>query len=249
MGSLLPPVDIRESNQLNELDKRIQIGPITLVLIYADWCGHCKRFKPMMDQLENSPGRSVQVARVRDTVLPQSAVANIPNEGYPSLMLIKPDGSAVNFKNDEGKTTNVIPDHTNMVKMQTIVRNAGKPEGLNLLNGEIPSDPVEVVSPPTTGNISAPESLSMPSIPKNIVADRLPSKNIQQLNRGLTRSNNMMVKQTAGPVPSQLGGGLWGYMYGISQDLLPAAALLAASTALPGKRLRKSRRKTRSRRR
>ncbi len=249
MGSLLPPVDIREPNQLNELDKRIQIGPITLVLIYADWCGHCKRFKPMMDELENSPGRTVQIARVRDTILPQSAVANIPNEGYPSLMLIKPNGDAVNF-NEGGKTTNVIPDHTNMVKMQTIVRNAGKPEGLSLLNGETPSeDPVEVVSPPTSSNLSVPATASMPSIPKNIVADRLSTLNISQLNRNLTGTKNSQVKLSTGPVPSQLGGGLWGYLAGISQDLLPAASLLAASTVLPGKRTRKSRRKTRSRRR
>ena len=97
MGKLLPPVDITSPSQLNELDKRISIGPITLVMIYADWCGHCTRFKPMMEELENSSGRSVQVARVRDNVLPQSALANIPNEGYPSLMLIKKDGTAAPF--------------------------------------------------------------------------------------------------------------------------------------------------------
>ena len=70
----MPPVDITSPSQVSELNKRISIGPITLVLVYADWCGHCQRFKPMMEQLENMSGRTVQTARIRDDMVPQSSL-------------------------------------------------------------------------------------------------------------------------------------------------------------------------------
>ena len=232
MGKLLPPVDITSLSQLDELDKRISIGPVTLVMIYAPWCGHCERFKPMMDELEKSPGRSVQVARVRDNVLPQSAVANIPNEGYPSLMLIKKDGTAATFLDKEGNKTNVIPEHTNMQKMETIIRNAGTPEGVSLLNSEQPVNEVQ--------EMSNPSPIENSGIPKNIVADRLSQTSVSQLNNRLANSKNALIQQASQQGGSQEGGGLWSYLLSNSQRLAPAGALLLASTAF-NKKTRKSR--------
>lgn len=256
MGKLLPPVDVTSTGMLGELEKRIAAGPITLVLIYADWCGHCQRFKPMMEQLENSPGRSVQIARVRDDVLPNSPLANIPNEGYPSLMLINKDGSPATFKNNEGKTTNVIPDHTDMLKMTTLVRNAGTPQGLSLINGS-PSgnaNSIQEMSEPSLGNLSHPlganaQNLSG-SIPKNIVADRLSPANVARLNETLVNSKNTLLKEATKPISGGGqggGGGLFGSLLAASQRLAPAAALFLAADAV-SKKPRKSR-KTRKQRR
>lgn len=254
MGKLLPPVDVTSAGMLGELEKRIAAGPITLVLIYADWCGHCQRFKPMMEQLESCPGRSVQVARVRDDVLPNSPLANIPNEGYPSLMLINKDGTPATFKNNEGKTTNVIPEHTDMVKMTTLVRNAGTPQGLNLINGSEVANSIQEMSEPSLGNLSHPSGANAPnlsgSIPKNIVADRLSPSNVAHLNEVLVNSKNTLLKEATKPIGSQLGGsrgggGLYGSLLMASQRLAPAAALFLAADVL-SKKPRKSR-KTRRR--
>jgi thiol-disulfide isomerase/thioredoxin len=245
MGKLLPPVDITSPSQLNELDKRISIGPITLVMIYADWCGHCTRFKPMMEELENSTGRSVQVARVRDNVLPQSALANIPNEGYPSLMLIKKDGTAAPFLDKEGNKTNVIPEHTDMPKMESIVRNAGTPQGVSLLNSEQPANEIQEMSNPSASGFSAPVSAS--GIPKNIVADRLSQASVAQLNNRLATSKNALVQQSTQQGGAQQGGGLWSYLLSNSQRVAPAAALLLASTLLNKKKTRKSRKSRKAR--
>jgi thiol-disulfide isomerase/thioredoxin len=244
MGKLLPPVDVTSPSQLNELDKRISIGPITLVMIYADWCGHCTRFKPMMKELENSAGRSVQVARVRDNVLPQSALANIPNEGYPSLMLIKKDGTAATFLDKEGNKTNVVPEHTDMAKMESIVRNAGTPEGVSLLNSEQPANVVQEMSNPSASGFSAPPSVSASGIPKNIVADRLSQASVVQLNNRLANSRNSLVQQST---QQGGGGGLWSYLLSNSQRVAPAAALLFASTLLNKKKTRKSRKSRKTR--
>ena len=135
MGSLMSPVDVTSTSMLGDLDKRIKSGPLTLVLVYADWCGHCNRFKPMMKQLENLNNRSIQMARVRDDIYPKTPLA-LKNkvEGYPSLLLVDSAGNAMNFKQPSGEVTNSVPDHTNMSKMTALVRTAGTPEGINLLN-------------------------------------------------------------------------------------------------------------------
>jgi thiol-disulfide isomerase/thioredoxin len=254
MGKLLPPVDVTSTGMLGELEKRIAAGPITLVLIYADWCGHCQRFKPMMEQLESCPGRSVQVARVRDDVLPNSPLANIPNEGYPSLMLINQDGTPATFKNNEGKTTNVIPDHTDMVKMTTLVRNAGTPEGLNLVNGSASgnANSIQEMSEPSIGNLSHPSGANAPnlsgSIPKNIVADRLSPANVARLNETLVNSKNTLLKEATKPISGggQGGGSLFGSLLAASQRLAPAAALFLAADVI-SKKPRNSRKTRRTR--
>jgi len=139
-GRMMPPVDITNTNDLGELDKRLQAGPITLVFVYADWCGHCQKYKPNMEQLENMRNRSVQTVRIRDDVFPKSSINGAKIEGYPSLLLIKPreDGEEnpqpVVFEQENGATSNVIPDHHNMKNMGAIVANAGTPSGLKILD-------------------------------------------------------------------------------------------------------------------
>jgi thiol-disulfide isomerase/thioredoxin len=135
MGSLMSPVDITSPNLLGALDKRVKSGPLTLVLVYADWCGHCNRFKPMMKELENLGNRSIQMARVRDDMYPKTALAAKNKvEGYPSLMLVDSAGNAMQFKQPSGEVNTNVPDHTNMNKMTALIRTAGTPEGINLLN-------------------------------------------------------------------------------------------------------------------
>lgn len=135
MGSLMSPVDITSPNLLGALDKRVKSGPLTLVLVYADWCGHCNRFKPMMKELETLSNRSIQMARVRDDMYPKTALAAKNKvEGYPSLLLVDSAGNAMKFKQPSGEVNNNVPDHTNMNKMTALVRTAGTPEGITLLN-------------------------------------------------------------------------------------------------------------------
>lgn len=139
-GRILPPIDITSVDDLAELDKRISIGPITLAFVYADWCGHCNRYKPNMTELESLSNRSVQTVRIRDDIFPKSSINNTKLEGYPSLLLIKPanksDGKpeAISFEHEDGKVNSVIPDHNNMQNMASIVKNAGTPAGLKIID-------------------------------------------------------------------------------------------------------------------
>ncbi len=207
MGRLMPPVDIREEDQLKELEKRIAEGPLTLVLVYADWCGHCQSFKPKMEELEKCDGRSVQTARIRDDMFPKSVLSNTKIEGYPTLMLVKKNGEAANFKSESGSITNAIPDHTDMNKMKTIVRNAGTPTGIELL--EKATVDSNTLSSPTGNvnlNLTANPNTPIPNMPNNILSDRLSEKSVNQLNRNMMNSTNILLKESTKNA-RQTGGG------------------------------------------
>lgn len=243
MGRLMPPVDITDSGSLGELDKRIAAGPFTLVLVYADWCGHCQRFKPMMSKLENETGRSIQTARVRDDVFPQSSLSGEKLSGYPSLMLVDKNGNAKLFKDSEGNTTNTIPEYTDMNKMMTIVRNAGSEEGQSITLGE-PKTPNVISSATVAPNVPV-------NTPKSIVADRLSPSQVNSLNQTMAASTNATLREATKPFGSEAQkggytGGLFAQLMSASQRLAPAAALfLGAAVATKRKtRARKTRRRS-----
>jgi thiol-disulfide isomerase/thioredoxin len=246
MGRLMPPVDITDAGNLNELDSRIAAGPLTLVLVYADWCGHCQRFKPMMSKLENEAGRSIQTARIRDDVFPQSSLSGEKLSGYPSLMLVDKNGKSKMFKNAEGETTNTIPEYTDMNKMMTIVRNAGKPEGQSISLGE-PVSPEVISSPTVAPNVAV-------NTPKSIVADRLSPSQVNSLNKTMAASNNATLREATKPLGSGSGsssqqggfsGGLFSQLMSASQRLAPAAALFLGAEVVKRKsKSRKTRRRS-----
>lgn len=252
MGRLMPPVDVRGESQLAELEKRIKAGPLTLVLVYADWCGHCTEFKPKMDELERCPGRTIQTARVRDDMFPKSSLNSTAIEGYPTLMLVKKNGQATAFKKSSGEVTNAIPDHTDVTKMKLIVRNAGTPEGQALLNQGGPRTNEEIMNMKplstyqvTERNVVAGESST--NQPRNILADRLDPGVVNNQNSVLANSKQATLKGAVAPAIGgrQAGGSLFSQLTMAAQQLAPAAALFLASTA--STKHRRSPRRTRRR--
>lgn len=243
MGRLLPPIDIQSENQMEELSKRIKTGPLTLVLVYADWCGHCQRFKPMMEKLENMPGRTIQTARIRDDVFPSSPISSAKIEGYPTLMLVKKSGEVATFQNEDGESTNAIPDHTDMNKMAIIVRNAGKEKALSLMENSAEERTALQAQSNQAVNPAAP----VPKIPKNILADRLTPESVNRLNQNLINASSSLLKEATAPVKGnkQTGGGLYSQLLLASQEIAPAAALFLGAEAM--KKSRKSRKTRRLR--
>ena len=111
----MKPVDVRSELDVPKLEKLLEKGPLTIVLVYADWCGACQRFKgtPEWKRALDTKNRTMNIGSVREDMLPHTSLANAKIEHYPSLLLIGNDKKAAEFKTPEGEVTNALPSGAN----------------------------------------------------------------------------------------------------------------------------------------
>jgi len=112
---ILPHIDVRSKADIPELMKRIVKGPITIVLVYADWCGHCHTFKPTFNKAIQNKKNSSQVASINETMIADVNKAiqqHNPNatpikvNGYPSIESLHSEyGSMKNIPQDSLEET------------------------------------------------------------------------------------------------------------------------------------------------
>jgi thiol-disulfide isomerase/thioredoxin len=112
-------VDIRSAEDVSKLNAMLKSGAPTFVLIYADWCGHCHRYLPTWSQLENTPGRAANMARVHYDMQDKiPAIKDAKIQGYPSVIKVLPDGRIQSYAS-EGGATNAIPYMREEAEMQS----------------------------------------------------------------------------------------------------------------------------------
>jgi thiol-disulfide isomerase/thioredoxin len=101
-GSIALPLDVRSKEKIGELMKMIRKGPLTIMLVYADWCGHCHHFMPHFDAAAQNSNHSMNAVKVNETMvsdvneaLKRNAAKPINVEGYPSVLLVGQNGNEV----------------------------------------------------------------------------------------------------------------------------------------------------------
>jgi thiol-disulfide isomerase/thioredoxin len=104
VGKILPPLDVRTEKDIIPLMNRIKSGPITIILVYADWCSHCHSFKPKFDTAAKNRTLPYPVAYVEDSMLSMAneklkSLNRSPNtlsvEGYPTVVAVSKEGQIV----------------------------------------------------------------------------------------------------------------------------------------------------------
>ena len=105
-------VDVRSTKDVPNLEQIIKTGPITIVLIYADWCGHCTNFKRDVwsNLLKNSHRASL--ASIHHDQLEKTILKGAKIKGYPSVLVVGKDGKPAVFKGPAGEEepTNAMPN-------------------------------------------------------------------------------------------------------------------------------------------
>jgi thiol-disulfide isomerase/thioredoxin len=229
MGRLAAPIDVRSDKEVAPFEKMLGSNNFTLVLVYADWCGHCHRFKDnTWNDLLKMKDRKMNISSVRDDMLPKTSLAGSKIEGYPTLMLVGNDKRPADFTTPEGEKTNAMPNTEKetlqrLLKAATAEAIASNP--ISKLNANIPVD-------------STPLSPADEPMPPNMSGDVEETiRNAKTVSRELPR-----------PVPiaggGMTGGGLMGALAHILKEGAPAAIWLAGAVALT----RKTRRVKRHRR-
>jgi thiol-disulfide isomerase/thioredoxin len=153
MGKILPMIDVRSKSSIMELLKRINLGPVIIILLYTDWCGHCHEFMPHFDRAAKNPNCSVQTAKINNNILPevkkamkrynQSAESFDNIEGFPSLFVL----------NNKGKNETMIEPIKDTSIMTKVVNELGnRSNSMTNNNVQLPSptneemrEPVQII--------------------------------------------------------------------------------------------------------
>lgn len=88
-------LDVQTEDDVKKYNENVKIFP-TVVLFYADWCGHCKDLKPTWHLFEKKMrdeySGPAMIARVNSNVNSQAFGAD-KIQGYPDIFAIKNDNS------------------------------------------------------------------------------------------------------------------------------------------------------------
>lgn len=271
-GKILPPLDVRSPEKMDELVKRIRQGPLTLVLIYADWCGHCHELMPHWDRAANSSGRNIQAVKINDSVLSlanetirknvNQSAPEINVEGYPTIRMLNRNGETL---------TDIEPTKDTKTLSRVMNESAKLAEQAGLTEVPMTIAPIQQASSnenvlePAATTLGTNSYVSMQSIPKASGASEatgLSTMNIGAdeeavLIQPTSMSEDLEASNTSSLLPNRniRGGSLFGALSRTAYTLAPAAVLLAlASKTMKrrGRRLshkRKGTRRTSHRRR
>ena len=136
-GKILPPLDVTGKHHLKEFEKRIKKGPLTIIMVYADWCGHCHRMKPHFDAASKSPSRSIQSVKVDEKMLDSvndymsrnNGTSPISVSGYPSILVVDNKGEKVTDINpvqDTKVMTDVMNKSASLAKESGLIDDASE---------------------------------------------------------------------------------------------------------------------------
>ena len=114
-------LDVRSPKDVPMLEALIKKGPMVIVLVHADWCGHCQTFKDKVwNKVPNSSSNTINTASIHHDMLDKTSLAKAKLEGYPSLLLVGKDGKPAEYTNN-GKETNAMPQPSTAEELNKIV--------------------------------------------------------------------------------------------------------------------------------
>jgi hypothetical protein len=112
---------VDSADKVPALEKMLGNGSITFVLIYADWCGACTRFKKNIWNPMCEKSAIHSRAAIRDDMVKNTSLASAEFDYLPSLIVVDEKGNMQSFKTPEGKNTNAMPTPQNLTDMKRIV--------------------------------------------------------------------------------------------------------------------------------
>lgn len=245
-SKVMDPIDVTDMSMLGDLKDRIKKGPITMILVYAPWCGHCQTYKPLYEKFENNPNRNIQIARVRDDMVDKANITNAKIEGYPSVILV----------NKENKVIEEISDNRNEEKMNSIVENNGQTNINSVIMPEPSTNIVEGMSKNSKSNFVEEVANEMPingstnPVVPDVERDRINAN----ANINSKKKTDSIVYAGGGcgcPFERQGpmlrgGSGIFGLLQSVATDALPAAVLLGTGAYLASSK-KKTTKKTKTR--
>jgi len=147
-------IDVSTDADLAKLSDLLKKHRVVVVLVHADWCGHCQTFKPLWDEYKKIPGRTVPMASVNERMLSKTPFKDAKLDGYPSTLVYSgKDGSFGSFTNEQGEETHAVPNSRDKKVMTKLLR--ASPSMMRKMNSNSNSNS-------NSGNQNSETALSTP---------------------------------------------------------------------------------------
>ena len=154
-----PTLIVDSLSKVPELEKILKEGKITIVLVYADWCGACTKFKKdLWGPMCKGPAKHNRAA-VRDDMVANTSLANTKFNYLPSILVVDENGTPQTFAGPEGPT-NAMPTPKTLNDLNRVVNIPVKPLGLPLATAVNEKPIPEYLSPKGESSSQPPEYLS-----------------------------------------------------------------------------------------
>jgi thiol-disulfide isomerase/thioredoxin len=113
-------LQVDSKNKIPKFELELKNSTINFVLVYADWCGACDRFKKnIWNPMCKGAAKHNRMA-VRDDMIKNTSLANAKFDYLPSLLVVDENGQLQSFETPDGET-NAMPTPKNISEMKRIV--------------------------------------------------------------------------------------------------------------------------------
>jgi hypothetical protein len=175
-------LDVRSKKMIANFENLLGRGPLTLVFIYADWCGACHRFRDeVWSPLTQLKDATMNRASIREDMIAGTSLANVERKFYPTLLLVGKDKKPATFVDENGASTPAMPRKPTL--------NEDKESLTALVNSPTPLLPAvapsaAVVSTAVQEEMNLEASMSAPSKPSTAVQEEMNLENSMERNSG-----------------------------------------------------------------
>jgi hypothetical protein len=108
-------------SKIPSLEKALKSGRINIILVFAEWCGACHKFrKNIWNPMLRKNALHNRIA-VRDDVIGKTSLLNTKFDYLPSILVVDEKGVAQTFNTPEGKVTNAMPTPKSLNDMTRVV--------------------------------------------------------------------------------------------------------------------------------
>ena len=224
-------IDVRSDKDIPGFEQLIMTGPLTLVYVHADFCGHCKNFSENVWSKVPKSNMPINAASVHYDMLDKTSLKNAKIEGYPSLLLVGKNKQPAEFKDEAGTVTNAMTEPPKTPQELEQLLSTQVPNTVKNVNSVAKS----VVNTMSRVNSIQP-SVQMPNTPAPELMTSGEKRNVfkpvsVEALEGPpdTLTDLVETQKSATQPPKQLGGSLMGSLLEISREGAPAALLMASA--------------------
>ena len=130
-------LDVRSPKDIPMFESLLKKGPMAVVLVYADWCGHCQTFKnKVWNENTLNRAKNLNTASVHYDMVDQTSLKNTPIKGYPSMFLVGKDANAKEIPTPQSPEELVSLDN----KSGNVLNNTNTRKNGNLNTGNANSE-------------------------------------------------------------------------------------------------------------